>query len=225
LSTADEGEARERQLRIANALKLWGECFPAPGTIVERYLQSRGLRGPIPRSLRMHGMLRHRESGGSRPAMVALVDHVEHGPVGVHLTYLAIDGSMQATVEPRKRFLGPIGGGAVRLARVDPDRELVIAEGIETTASVMLATGLPGWAALSAVGLRTLVLPPEARKVVIAADNDANRTGEKAAHAAAQRWLTEGRRVRIATPPAPGTDFNDALIGRGHVGEARDVAA
>ena len=28
---------------------------------------------------------------------------------------------------------------------------------------------------------------------------------------AAERFLREGRRVRIATPPVPGTDFNDVL--------------
>jgi phage/plasmid primase-like uncharacterized protein len=78
---------------------------------------------------------------------------------------------------------------------------LVVAEGIETTASVMLATGLPAWAALSAIGLRNLVLPPEARKVLIAADNDASGTGEKAARDAAVRWLGESRRVRITMPP------------------------
>jgi putative DNA primase/helicase len=215
-------EARERQRRIANALDLWGECYPAPGTLVERYWRSRGLTIPVPPTIRMHGMMFHPESGARRPAMVALVEHVEYGPVGVHVTYLAVDGSIQATVEPRKRSLGPVGGGATRLAHVAPDRELVIAEGIETTASIILATGLPGWAALSAVGLRNLVLLPEARKVLIAADNDANGTGEKAARDAADRWLSEGRRVRIAMPPERETDFNDMLSGKS---EARAMEA
>jgi hypothetical protein len=209
-----EAEARDRQRRIASALDLWRECFPAPDTIVERYLHSRKLTGAIPPTLRMHGMMRHRDSAGRRPAMVALVEHVERGPTGVHLTYLAIDGSMQATVEPRKRSLGPVGGAAVRLAHVEPDRELVIAEGIETTASVMQATGLPGWAALSANGIRSLILPPAARKVLIAADNDANGVGERAAIEAAGRWLSEGRRVRLALPQMVGTDWADVLTGR-----------
>ena len=30
----------------------------------------------------------------------------------------------------------------------------------------------PGWAALSAGGIESLILPPEARKVLIAADHD-----------------------------------------------------
>jgi DNA primase len=68
---------------------------------------------------------------------------------------------------------------------------------------------MPAWAALSASGIRNLILPPEAIDVVICADHDG--TGEGAARNAAQRWLTEGRRVRIAIPPAQDTDFNDVL--------------
>ena len=73
--------------------------------------------------------------------------------------------------------------------------------------------GLPAWAALSAGGIRNLVLPAEARMVVICADNDANGVGQRAANAAAERFLAEGRRVRIALPPMSGLDFNDLLRG------------
>ena len=76
--------------------------------------------------------------------------------------------------------------------------------------------------------MAALVLPPLplAATVVILADNDANGAGERAAHTAAQRWLAEGRRVRIAMPPDPGTDFNDVLRGHGRaqIMEARHVA-
>ena len=34
----------------------------------------------------------------------------------------------------------------------------------------------------------------------------------QAAQKAAPRWLAEGRRVRIAIPPEPGSDFNDLLL-------------
>jgi putative DNA primase/helicase len=103
---------------------------------------------------------------------------------------------------------------------------LLVGEGIETTASGMAATRLPAWAALSATGLERLILPPLplARIIIILADNDMNRTGEKAAQKAAQRWLAEGRQVRIAIPPEPGTDFNDMLVARA-CPEVRDVAA
>jgi phage/plasmid primase-like uncharacterized protein len=106
------------------------------------------------------------------------------------------------------------------------DNPLLIGEGIETCLAVMQATALPAWAALSTSGLVALVLPPVVRTVMIIADNDANGAGERAAWTAAQRWLAEGRRVRIALPPEPGTDFNDVLLGRDHARiEVRDVAA
>jgi putative DNA primase/helicase len=54
------------------------------------------------------------------------------------------------------------------------------------------------------------------RTVIILADNDANAAGERAARAAAERWLDEGRRVRIAMPPETDSDFNDVLLGRAY---------
>jgi putative DNA primase/helicase len=72
----------------------------------------------------------------------------------------------------------------------------------------MQATGTPTWAALSARGIRALVLPETVREVVIAADPDP--VGIMAAHPAARRWIHEGRHVRIARPPL-GYDFNDLV--------------
>ena len=122
-------------------------------------------------------------------------------------------------------MLGRAAGGAVRLA--SPTETLLIAEGIETALAAMTATAQPAWAALSTSGLVALVLPPIVRAVIIIGDNDANGAGERAARAAAQRWLAEERRVRIAMPPEPGTDMADVLAGRGHarIVEARNAAA
>ncbi len=54
-----------------------------------------------------------------------------------------------------------------------------------------------------------------------------NGTGQRAAREAAERFLREGRRVRIATPPNSNTDFSDLLrlteLGQLHEG-AQDVA-
>ena len=123
--------------------------------------------------------------------------------------YLRADGSGQADVEPQKATLGPIWGGAVRLDPAAP--ELVIGEGIESSASAGILLGLPAWAATSAGNLaRGLVLPPEVLSVTIAADPDP--PGVKAARDAARRWRCEGRKVRIATPDVPGCDFNDLLM-------------
>ena len=72
-------------------------------------------------------------------------------------------------------------------------------------------TGTPTWSAICAGGLESLILPTEAREVIIACDADPR--GIRAANRAAQRWLAEGRKVSIARPPA-GLDFNDILMAR-----------
>ena len=124
--------------------------------------------------------------------------------VAVHRTFLRPDGSGKAKLDPDKMTLGPCKGGAVPLAPAG--RVLAVAEGIETALSYMEVTGTPTWAALSAGGIRNIVLPDCVCEVVVAADPDP--VGIMAAHAAARRWLREGRRVSIARPPL-GCDFND----------------
>jgi phage/plasmid primase-like uncharacterized protein len=145
--------------------------------------------------------------------MVTLVEHVERGPVAIHATYLKPDGSSKADIEKPKAIFGPVAGGAARFGMPQAGRWLAIAEGIETALSVAVACAMPAWAALSAGGIQSLILPPTATHVVICADHDATGTGERAAHYAAARWLAEGRRVRVAMPPETGTDFNDVLNG------------
>jgi putative DNA primase/helicase len=149
--------------------------------------------------------------------MVGVVEHVEHGVIGASKTYLAIDGSQKAAFHDPRLFVGLVGGGAVRLGMPDDSRELVVGEGIESTLSYMQMHALPGWAALSAAGIARLALPLEARRVVIAADNDRNGIGLKGALAAARRWGGEMRRVRIDMPQDAGTDWNDVLVGRAMV--------
>jgi hypothetical protein len=136
--------------------------------------------------------------------MVAVVDHELHGRVAVHRTFLRDDGCSKADLDPSKMTLGPCKGGAVRLAPAGAT--LAIAEGIESALSYMQHTGTPTWAALSAGGIRSLILPDNVTEVVIATDPDP--VGMIAARVAAQRWLDEGRLVAIARPPL-GVDFND----------------
>jgi hypothetical protein len=208
------GRASDDVARIVAARRMWDRAREAVGTPVAAYLAGRGVSIPPPRSLRWAPSLR-RLDGSFAPAMVAIVEHVERNIVGGHRTWLARDpaGNWQRLY---RATLGPIGGGAVRLALAG--ELLMIGEGIETCLAAMQATGLPAWAALSTSGMVALVLPPLPRDatVVILADHDANGAGERAAQAAAARWLAEGRRVRIAMPPEPGSDFNDVLMGRAY---------
>jgi putative DNA primase/helicase len=189
------------------ALALYRRTHPAPGTLVETYLRERSLILPIPPRVRFHPNLRH-PSGHYFPAMVALVTDVADRPAAVHRTWLTPDGT-KAPVEPQRMSLGPIRGNALRLTPVAA--ELLVGEGLESCLSALQATSRPTWSALSTGGLRTLVLPREVRSIIILADGD--DAGEAAAAYAAQRWVAEDRRVRIARPPTRGKDFNDILRG------------
>ena len=107
-------------------------------------------------------------------------------------------------------MLGPCRGGAVRLG--EPSDLLLVSEGIETGLSVMQATGLPVWAALSTSGLRSLELPRSIAEVIVIADGD--DPGEAAAVASGAEMEVRKRKVRIARPPR-GLDFNDVLLDAG----------
>jgi hypothetical protein len=213
--------------KTTRALGIYHEARPIKGTIAEAYLRHCGIvLVTIPSCLRFHPACPH-PCGKHFPAMVALVEREGSGFIGIHRTFLKPDGLGKAMVVPDKAGLGRVGGGAVRLAEARPGAWLALAEGIETTLSVMVATGLPAWAGLSAVGLEKVILPSTERAILICADNDDNGVGQRAARAAAERLVAEGRRVRLAIPPQPGMDFNDVLRGAHNFKnmEASDVAA
>ena len=185
---------------------MWQTARPAFGTLIETYLESRGLRLPETSTLRFHPYLKH-PSGDFWPAMIALVTRgSDDAPLAIHRTFLTRDGTGKAPVDPQKMMLGPCRGAAVRLA--EPGDVLMIGEGIETCLAAMQETGYPAWAALSTSGLRSLDLPKDVRDVIVLADGD--DPGEAAARDCALRWKRERRRVRIARPPK-GKDFNDML--------------
>jgi putative DNA primase/helicase len=211
--------------RIVMARRLWEAAQDARGSPVVRYLASRCITLPPPPSLRWAPRCWHRQARAWLPAMLAAIVNVDGALIGVHRTFLAPGGSGKAHVAPQKAMLGRAAGGAVRLAPAG--QILLIAEGIETALAAAQAMDQPTWAALSTSGLKTLDLPAAVRSIVILGDNDADGAGERAALTAAGRWVAEGRRVRIAIPPAIGQDFNDVLVGDAYarITEASDVAA
>jgi putative DNA primase/helicase len=193
---------------------LWQKSQPAKASLVETYLQQRSITLPIPATLRFIEHATHKESGQKLPLMLARVSHAEQPEsIAVHRTYLKLDGSDKASVEPNKMMLGNVTGGSVHLA--EPTNTLAITEGIETGLSVQQATGIPTWAALSCHGLKTLVLPSHIKTVFIFADNDHPdfmlNPGLKAAYFAAERWQRHGLDVQVFKPDEPGQDYNDLL--------------
>ena len=207
-SSPNPDDAARRERTTTDALRVWAGATAALNTLADRYLIGRALPGlAASPALRFRGDCYHPEQRGRYPALVALVVDVTGRPMAVHRTYLTSTGH-KANIEPSKASKGPIWGSAIRL---DPEApEIVIGEGIESSASAGRLLNLPAWAAISAGNMaHGLVLPESARAVVIAADAD--QAGVGAAETAAARWRAEGRRVRIARPDAPGQDFNDLL--------------
>jgi hypothetical protein len=211
-----QAEIDRLRRRIDAARALWGRAVPAPGTPVETYLRSRAITLPIPDSLRFLWFCPHR-NGHYYPAMVAAVVGVTGHLIGIHKTFLRRDGSGKADLpsEEQRECCGPIGGGAVRLAEIQPGKDLATGEGIETMLSATQLFDLPAWAALSTSGLKALELPPAADSVLICADHDREAAGLQAALDASKRWEAEGRAVRIRWPREVGSDFNDALRAEG----------
>jgi len=196
---------KEKSSSLEAAQAMWHRSRPALGTIVQTYLHTRGYLGPIPSALR-YVTGKHPSDGQFYPLMLAVAVLPEDPPkfAGVHRTFLQEDGLGKAPLNPDKMTLGHIRGAVVPLAPLGP--KLAVSEGIETGLSVLQATGLPTWAAISAGGMQVLCLPDGVQEVFIAADAD--KVGMKAAQAAARRWHAEGRIVRIVKPPE-GQDFND----------------
>jgi putative DNA primase/helicase len=202
-------DLRDRERRIEIARRIWDAARDARGTPVVRYLANRGITTPLPPSLRYAPRCRH-PSGIWLPAMVARIDNIDGELIGLHRTFLRPDGCGKADIKLQKAMLGRASGGAVRLA---PAAEmLLIAEGVETTLAGMVATGLPGWAALSTSGMTALLLPPIVRTVIVLADHDINGAGQRAARIAEARWRLAGRRVSVWMSPRPGEDVNDCLL-------------
>ena len=146
-------------------------------------------------------------------ARVALASGAE---ITTHQTFVRHDGSAKAPLGKRARLFAAGGrtiGGGVWFGVVDPDREFIVAEGIESTLSAMRIFGASaGCAALSAFGIRTLVLPSQARRVRISTDHDEHGQGLAAAREAGRRWLGEGRAVVASISPRVGEDANDVWL-------------
>lgn len=164
------------------------------GDPASRYLENRGfVLASQPKCLRYHAALDYREddaSGrsqlvGRHPALVARVEDVDGTkPLGLHRTYLTANGAKADVSEPKKS-LGKIAGGVIRLFPLD--REMGVAEGIETALGASLLLDLPVWPTVNSANLEKLDLPETVEKLHIFADTDQGFAGFKAAATLANR--------------------------------------
>jgi len=186
--------------------QIWSESVTDPGPIAD-YLQYRGLSVSVPDSLRFHKNLTHYNNGRTRvfPAMVALIQRGD-AIVGMQKTFLDRNGLGKASVDsPKKspKCADTLSGGAVRLFDLEPDKPLLLVEGIETGLAVHQMTGMPVWACLSATMLAKVQVPATVKEVIVGGDLDHNETGQKAAEQLAARLCAEGRIVKFSFPPGP----------------------
>jgi putative DNA primase/helicase len=152
-----DADAAAREARaFERAMSLWDGSAPVSGTTGAGYFPSRGLTHLVASAaLRFRGDCPH-PSRCRLPALVALVQGADGGPLGIHRTYLRRDGSAKADIAPPRASLGPVRGGAVRLDPIAD--ELVVGEGIESSASAGLLHGLPAWSAISAGNVNSLAI-------------------------------------------------------------------
>jgi hypothetical protein len=185
--------------RIADALSLWAEAVDPRRTPVEAYLGARALE--LDEDVAGH-VIRWRPD---IRAMLALFRDIRSDePKAVSRTFLDREGR-----KLERKFLGPVGGCAVKL---DADENVLeglhIGEGVETCMAARQLGLRPTWALGSKGAIASFpVLSVEC--LTILTEPDAAREVE----ACAARWHAESREVFI-NEPSFGKDLNDALRGR-----------
>ena len=222
-----DGQAEINRTR-QHALAIWLHASASlVGTPASAYLEHRGIDlrrlGRQPRALRYHPGLWNGESRSEWPALVSAISDGSGRHIATHRTWLARrDGGWgKAPLQTPKMVLGAMRGGSIRLwrgasrhplARADAGEEIAIAEGIETGLSVALCCPeLRVLAAVSLSGLAGVELPSQVTRVLILADHDVSDGAKRGLDRAIDTHLRAGRRVRVAMPSEPGTDWNDVL--------------
>ncbi len=193
----------EKRRKDLNAL--W-----AKGTVpfvLSSYMRARGITTPMDGMCNLRGITNMYLKGtvAEQNGILALIRDPGGQPVSIHRTY--IDEKIRKIMPPS----GDMRGSSVRLG-TDPEGDIVVGEGIETTLAGMQYYGVEsGMAAISAHGMETLVLPKKVERVIILADNDKSFTGQKAAFTLARHYDSKGLSVSVVMSYIGGCDFNDIL--------------
>lgn len=226
IAAASPAPSAEKMRKLAR--RIWDEAHPIrAGDEVDRYLTGRGLRlERYPNVLRFHPCLGYfikegtkSKKAGEYPAMLACVQGPDGLAVTLHRTYLQ-DGRKADLPDVKKLLSSGINGAAVRLFPVA--EELAVAEGIEKSLAVHLATGKPVWPALNCGNMEKLWIPDSVKRLSIYGDNDADKgyDGQAAAFALARRLKKEARRrgvpiqVDVYIPRQAGEDWEDVWVRR-----------
>ena len=166
--------------------------------------------------LRFSHAERHWPSQTRWPCVLACVALATGQEIGCHMTFVTPEDKAPLGDKARLFTTGSRSvGGGVWFGAPSPTEEFGAAEGIENLFSLNRIFGLTaGVAALSANGLRVLILPERVRRIRVFADNDAAGQGLSAARDAARRWIAEGREVALSMAEELGADASDVWLKR-----------
>ena len=224
-------DAEERQAKIkgARALYLAGDAKGIGGTPVEQYLQGRGLDvgtlGRWPGALRFHAEVWNADERCKVPAMLAPVYLHDGLHVATHRTWLQPDarrGWMKLDSKCPKKVLGPMWGGFIPINKgasgkpmrtMPEDEPVYITEGIEDALVVrMVRPEARIICAISLGNVGAVVLPPQAKRLVIVADRDDNEAAIAALERSIAQQQARGLQVRLTMPPVGFKDLNAWLL-------------
>jgi len=224
-------KGRDDERLLQRLRQTWRDAVPLQDEWAQparRYLMRRGISAATINSTRCrcHPNLAYFVKGqgvvGKFPALLSLLCDQQGQAVTLHRTYLTPKGFKAPVEHPKKTMPYPsckkLTGALVRLGQPE-NGTIGLAEGIETALAVQEATGQACWAATSAALLETAVLPQSIRRVVVWADNDRLKAGQKAALRLVERLIREGRKVKVQIPDRPAEqkswDWNDVLATQG----------
>ncbi len=211
---AEREQAAARAKNERRARQLLSESRDPRGSVVERYLQSRGLE--IPERMAGASILFHPacpwigEDGELTrvPAMLApLVSLATGEVVGCHRTALTRDGKKLG-----RKVLGTATGAVVQLEPATT--ALAIGEGIETCLSARQLGFVPVWAAYCVNEIARLPVLDGVRSLTLLGERDKKGANARAIERCGERWHAAGPSVTVAMPLAGFGDFNDQLCGR-----------
>jgi hypothetical protein len=226
-----DAEERQAKIRGARSLYLSGDAKGVSGTPVEQYLQGRGLDvgtlGRWPGALRFHPEVWNADERCKVPAMLAPVYLHDGLHVATHRTWLQPDkrrGWVKLDSRCPKKVLGPMWGGFIPINKgtsgksmraMPEDEPVYMTEGIEDALVVrMVRPEARIVCAISLGNVGAVVLPPQAKRLVIVADRDEKEAAIEALERSIAQQQARGLHVRLVMPPVGFKDLNAWLLAR-----------
>lgn len=192
---------------IGEALAIWRAAVPIIGTPAETYLRNRGITVGLPDCLRFARIPLGKRT--AMPALIALVAGADDMPCGIQRIYLSNDGRKADLPSGKVKFsLGRVRGGAIRLTP-GAVSGMILSGSVEDGLSLVEIEGRAVWAAPGEEMVAGMNLPEAVASVVIGADAD--DAGRRFAAKALDRFVVEGRAVRVIYPANGAKDFNQEL--------------